>query len=206
MQKSILSLFDYSGVWSQPYVDAGYDVVRVDLQYPEGVCQVENNLIHIGMDILDFNSEWKEYWGILAAPDCSCFSRVGARWWPRQDKEGKTAHAMECFRKALELCDTAEGWWALENPPGRLHKLMPEIGPPSWQYQPYHYGDPWSKQTYIWGTATYPEPSDVVELPPTRRSPNGRTQGRVYGMSSSWKNQRAQTPEGFAKEFYKYNK
>lgn len=30
--KVILSLCDLAGTWSQPYVDAGYDVRRVDLQ------------------------------------------------------------------------------------------------------------------------------------------------------------------------------
>ncbi len=29
-QKTILSLFDYSGNWSKPYEDAGYNVIRVD--------------------------------------------------------------------------------------------------------------------------------------------------------------------------------
>ena len=29
----ILSLCDYSGVWSQPYADAGYRVVKVDIQH-----------------------------------------------------------------------------------------------------------------------------------------------------------------------------
>ena len=29
---TVLSLCDASGVWSQPYVDAGYDVRRVDLE------------------------------------------------------------------------------------------------------------------------------------------------------------------------------
>lgn len=30
--RTILSLCDYSGVWSEPYAVAGYDVVRIDLQ------------------------------------------------------------------------------------------------------------------------------------------------------------------------------
>ena len=31
--KKIISLCDFSGAWSQPYVDAGeYEVIRVDLQ------------------------------------------------------------------------------------------------------------------------------------------------------------------------------
>jgi len=32
---------------------------------------------------------------------------------------------------------------------------MPEIPPPSWQFQPWEYGDPWVKQTYT----THPERS-----------------------------------------------
>ena len=30
--RKILSLCDYSGAWSQPYLDAGYNVIRVDMQ------------------------------------------------------------------------------------------------------------------------------------------------------------------------------
>ncbi len=33
--KTVLSLCDYSGVWSQPYADTGYNVIRVDLQTSE---------------------------------------------------------------------------------------------------------------------------------------------------------------------------
>ncbi len=35
MNRLILSLCDYSGSWSAPYVEAGYRVVRVDLVAPE---------------------------------------------------------------------------------------------------------------------------------------------------------------------------
>lgn len=31
--RKILSLCDYSGAWSKPYADAGYEVVQVDLQH-----------------------------------------------------------------------------------------------------------------------------------------------------------------------------
>lgn len=32
MYKTILSLFDYSGHWSKPYKDAGYDVYQCDIK------------------------------------------------------------------------------------------------------------------------------------------------------------------------------
>lgn len=200
----ILSLFDFSGVWSQPYVDAGFTVVRVDLQHEEGEHQLRENLWHVGADVRDWNPSFKPY-GVLAAPDCACFCRPAARWWKRQDAEGKTRKAVAALRRALMICEMAEGWWALENPPGRHKKLLPRLGDHSWQFQPFHYGDAWNKQTYIWGTANKPAPTNIVEPPPTVRTPNGRSQGTIARMSSSWKRQREMTPPGFAKAFFECN-
>lgn len=39
-KKVILSLFDYSGSWSKPYRDAGYDVVQVDLKLGDDIFEV----------------------------------------------------------------------------------------------------------------------------------------------------------------------
>ncbi len=50
----ILSLCDYTGNWSQPYVEAGYDVVRVDLQH--------------GGDVRLLQKDTSPVHGILAAP------------------------------------------------------------------------------------------------------------------------------------------
>jgi hypothetical protein len=121
------------------------------------------------------------------------------------DGEGKTARDMALFRRCLQLCKMAGIWWALENPPGRHRSLMPEIPSPAWQFQPWEYGDAWVKQTYIWGTAAKPEVVRPVTPEPTRRTPNGRSQGRVAFMSSSWKREREKTPGGFAKAFFLAN-
>jgi hypothetical protein len=85
-------------------------------------------------------------------------------------------------------------------------RLMPDIPAPVWQYRPYEYGDPWDKQTYIWGTAVKPPVTTPIEPEKTRRTPNGRSQGRIAFMSSSWKRQREQTPEGFARAFFAANR
>lgn len=52
--RRILSLCDYTGNWSQPYADAGYDVVRIDLQH--------------GGDVRLLEMDTKPVHGILAAP------------------------------------------------------------------------------------------------------------------------------------------
>jgi hypothetical protein len=198
----LVSLCDYSGIWSQPFVDAGYRVMRVDIAHPAGV-QARGNLHVIGADVMEW---WppERPWGVLAAPSCTCFCRPGARWWGRMDATGQTARDVALFLRCLEICQTAESWWALENPPGRQRRLM-SIPEPAWQFQPYEYGHPWVKQTYIWGNAIKPAPTKIVQPEATRMTPNGRWQGRIAFMSSSWKREREKTPEGFARAFFAVN-
>lgn len=201
--KTILSLFDRSLIWSQPYADAGYHVVAVDLAHETGE-HADGNVTRVGVDLLRFDYPGRP-WAVLAAPPCTCFCRPGARWWFKMDFEGRTDRDCLLFTHAMRLCQTAESWWALENPPGRHRELMPSLPAPAWQYQPWEYGDPWGKQTYIWGTAVKPPVVAPVTPVPTRRTPNGRTQGRIAFMSSSWKQAREQTPFGFAKAFFAAN-
>lgn len=160
--------------------------------------------MHVGMDLTE-EQPGGVFDAVLAAPSCTCFCRPGARWWPRMDESGQTDRDIALFRACLEICRRAARWWALENPPGRHQKLIPELGPPAWQFQPWQYGDPWIKQTYIWGTAKQPPVTNTVEPEPTRRTPNGRSQGRIAFMSSSWKREREKTPSGFAKAFFEAN-
>lgn len=102
--RKILSLCDYSGAWSQPYVDAGYEVVRIDLQ---------NN----GQDVRLLQREDNVH-GILAAPPCTCFASSGARW-ERSDADMIEALSVvdACIRIAW-ACKPK--WWVLENPVGKL--------------------------------------------------------------------------------------
>jgi len=200
----VLSLCDYSGSWSQPYADAGYRVVRVDLQHPAGERQVSQNVWTVGADVSRFDFPWIPD-VVLAAPPCTCFCRPGARWWKRQDATGQTARDVTTFLDCLRLCRKANRYWALENPPGRHRKLIPELGPPAWQFQPWEFGDPWHKQTYVWGTAARPFATKIVKPPPTIRAPSGSTQGTIARMSSSWANERAKTPPGFARAFFEAN-
>lgn len=202
--KLIFSLCDYSGSWSEPYVAAGYRVIRVDLGHQDGQRGGLDGVMTVGVDVRLWDCTERPY-AVLAAPPCTCFCRPSARWWNRQDAAGQTQHDIEVMRACLRICQSASGWWAMENPPGRHRKIIPELGKPSWQWQPYEYGDPWGKQTYIWGTAVKPKVVNPVEPAPTRRTPNGKLQGRIAFMSSSWKRELEKTPAGFAIAFFQAN-
>src|SRR5882672_9352516 len=147
--KLLLSLCDFSGSWSAPFVTLGYQVVRVDIQHAQGeFMSYEDGTWCVGADVTRFDFPWRPH-AVLAAPPCTCFCRPSARWWSRQDAAGETANNIAVMRACLRLCATALEWWALENPPGRHQRLIPELGEPAWQYQPFEFGDPWGKQTYI---------------------------------------------------------
>ena len=96
--KIILDLCGGTGAWSKLYAAAGYDRRIITLpKYDVRIYQPPPNI-----------------YGVLAAPPCNCFSRVGARWWPEMDTDGRTAEAVQIFRQCWELCQLASTFWALE--------------------------------------------------------------------------------------------
>jgi hypothetical protein len=204
MKGVILSLCDFTGNWSRPYEQAGYDVIRVDLQHGRDVRLMR----HIGMPVH----------GILAAPPCTHFSRAGAVHWKHKgDAELLEGLAVvdACLR-AVAIYRPA--WWALENPVGRLKDYL---GPPHWRFHPWMFGDPYTKRTWLWGHFTPPMPlfsaqaRDVVE--PRFSAPGGLSQGtkahlptfksldRTTYLGSRRKVERSATPMGFARAFFESN-
>lgn len=174
----ILSLCDYSGVWSQPYVDDGYDVIRVDLKHGQDVRLLELPDRHVH--------------GILAAPPCTVFANSGARW-ERSEREMLDGISIvdACCRIILA---TRPQWWVLENPAGKLSRYL---GPPVMTFQPNEYGDPYTKLTCLWGVFQAPVRT-LVEA----------TQGsRMHRIAPSPERTtiRSQTPEGFAHAFFEAN-
>lgn len=179
----ILSLCDHSGNWSRPYADAGYEVVRVDLQDGQDV----RTLAHMADRVR----------GILAAPPCTEFARSGAPHWKAKGEApllDGLALVDACLRAVAIY---RPEWWALENPIGRLKDYL---GPPAFRFDPCDYGQPWTKRTWLWGHFTPPVPlvCAAVRVAPTLGDVTTRKSGRD-------KNGRSATPEGFARAFFEAN-
>jgi hypothetical protein len=190
----IISLFDYSGTWSLPYRKAGCRVL-----------QVENKL---GFDVFSWNYKAiqpSHVAGILAAPPCTDFAVSGAQYWKKKDKTGKTKESVKLILRTLEIVKFFKpSFWAIENPIGRLNTVVPELahfGP--WYFEPFWYGDPWSKKTGLWGLFKKPKPGNVVK--PLRFSEQGSWTQLLGGKSEKTKELRSITPPGFARAFYKAN-
>ena len=182
----ILSLCDYSGEWSRPYREAGYDVRQIDMQLD-------------GRDVRLMEHPGPVY-GILAAPPCTMFGLGGAHLWAkRTEAEMLTALSVvdACLRLVM-LCQPT--FWALENPKGRLTRWL---GAPAYTFQPFWFGNAYTKMTHLWGKFNPPRPSAVAETPPRLR--NGYVEMISAGNGMSRQSRRSVTPAGFAKAFMEAN-
>jgi hypothetical protein len=198
--KTLLSLFDYTGNWSFPYAENGWTVFQVDIKH--------------GIDILDINTEWLyenifddapngTVNGILAAPPCTDFASSGAQYWKQKDADGRTEKSLALVKQVFKIVDVClPDFWAMENPVGRLPKLLPELSKP-WYFQPYWFGDAYVKKTGLWGNFNKPEITNVVK--PEKVCQQGSWIMKLGGKSEHTKELRSQTPEGFAWAFYAAN-
>jgi hypothetical protein len=196
--KTVLSLFDFSGNWSRPYRESGANVVQIDKK--------------LGTDVLELSATWimenvmNDFGtvdGILAAPPCTDFAVSGSQYWKAKDKDGRTEKSLELVRQVLRTVEFCKpDWWALENPVGRLHKLLPELGEP-WYWQPNWYGDPWTKKTALYGNFNRRLPRNDVE--PERVCKQGSWVQRLGGKSERTKELRSITPMGFSYAFFEAN-
>jgi hypothetical protein len=179
----ILDLCAGTGAWSEPYLEAGYDVHRFDLPTDVRLLERRDVMVH----------------GILAAPPCDKFARVGARW-KRTEADMRDALSIvdACLRAVFVYRPT---WWALENPVGKLARYL---GPPVFKFDPCDFGDPWTKRTWLWGMFKPP----IFALPvapvyPAHRP--ARSRDRTSMLSGSNRRERARTSAAFARAFFEAN-
>lgn len=208
----IVSLCDYSGNWSRPYKDLGYEVMQVDLK--------------TGGDARLLKKLDRKVHGVLAAPVCTAFSAAGAKHWKAKEAAGNQqlldglALVDACLRVVTVNDPT---WWVMENPVGRLKdwighhrftfnpsefagylgdaptgktyespkgELLPEL---AWMVDAY------TKRTCLWGDFKIPEKDE-------REAIHGSKMWAMYGGASErTKELRSITPMGFSTAFARAN-
>jgi hypothetical protein len=200
MTKIILDLCGGTGAWSRPYRNAGYDVRIVTLPEQDVRTYEPPNGVH----------------GILSAPPCTHFSFV-LNEKIKRDFDGGMEIVNACRRI---IAESKPKWWALENPYGHLVKFL---GKPRFVFQPWEFGDPWTKRTGIWGEFLIPRKTfsrwdEVRKLPlyvrPGRKKPNmvwlHKSSKALIPSFAEYKAEtdaafRAITPTGFANAFFEAN-
>ncbi len=210
MTETILDLCGGTGAWSRPYAKAGYDVIIIDTKD----IREDTPAKLIQLDVRKFLDQIQLYGakfcdiisvhGILCAPPCTHFSGSGAQYWKAKDADGRTEKHLTIVDACLGLIDWYEPeWWILENPVGRLPKLRQNrLGTPLMRFQPYEYGDPWTKRTCLWGEFNEPKKNPVEPIKSTKQ---GSWTQKLGGKSDKTKRLRSITPQGFAQAFFEAN-
>src|SRR5690348_41864 len=96
---TLLSLFDYSGEWSRPYYENGWEVIQWDIKLAEFMDVNNIETAEIALETFE------EVDGILAAPPCTEFTVSCAQWWNMKDQDGRTAAAVQLVLQVLRLVD-----------------------------------------------------------------------------------------------------
>lgn len=179
-RKIILSLCGGTGAWEEPYRKYPniYDVRNITLpEYDVRIYIPPENV-----------------YGILAAPPCDHFAVSGARWWKEKGKD-KLLEGLAIVDACMRIILVSNPiFWALENPVGRLRKYL---GEPKLIFQPYEYGDPYTKKTLLWGKFNIPEKNII--------KPFQGSKMQYIPPGSEQKKLRSITPEGFARAFFIIN-
>lgn len=185
-QKIILDLCGGTGAWSKPYKDNGYDVRLITLpDHDVRLYEPPDNV-----------------YGILAAPPCTMFSV--ARTVGKKHRD--LAEGMEVVESCLNIIWKCQykitsdhqrkpplKFWALENPKGMLEWFL---GKPTYFFQPYQFGNPYSKKTCLF----------CNPIPP------GQTMKHIFNPVDMKRDfakiseLRSITPSGFANAFYEANR
>lgn len=182
----VLSLCDYSGVWSRPYEEAGYLVVRVDLKH--------------GQDVRLFEMPSQKIHGILAAPPCTYFCRMRmCRGKPTDEEFIQALSVVDACLRLVAICKPS--WWCLENPQGYLKRWL---GEPRMKFDPCDFGDPWTKRTWLWGDFTIPQPQFVAPVDSWVRKHADSGPRKQTGIARTAV-ERSTTPAGFSQAFFEAN-
>lgn len=202
--KTLLSLFDHSGNWAEPFAKGGWNVIQWDIKHTCDFLSTHSDINDASADYFyeHIFDNFGTVDGILAAVPCTDFAVSGARWFAEKDANGSTEASVELVWQTLRIIDLCQpDFWVVENPISRIHKLVPELGRPLYYFNPCDFGEPYTKKTALYGKFN----ANLKRTPvtPTEGSKMWRQYG---GKSQRTKELRSVTPKGFAKAFYEANK
>lgn len=196
----VISLCDRTGIMVRPWADAGFECWCVDVRHSIRREQTRQGIHFVWGDVRSWTppaSVRARIGVVFAFPPCTHMAASGARDFRRK--------GTALLRDSLELftaCEHAAAWsgapYLIENPVG---KFSDHMGPPDFIFDPWQFGDPWTKKTCLWTGNSFVMPKPTVTTRPDRLV------SRMLGLppSPDRADLRSETPPGFARVVFAAN-
>jgi hypothetical protein len=222
MKKPVMiSMCDKSGIMARPWAEAGFVCICVDIQhsirataksrhkvdkfegggeihYVFGDARSWTPLHFVGDFFLQYNIAF-----VACFPVCTHVAGSGSQDY--SNKRGKPMKDIPLLMDALSLfnsCEQIASWsgapYMCENPVGVLptHHRKPD-----YYFQPWNYGDLWSKKTCLWTGNGFVMPKFIYETEP----PGVVEKIWLASPGEGRADERSETPTAFARAVFESN-
>lgn len=201
-QKIVISCFNYTTNFVQPWAAAGYLCYCVDIMHKPGETR-EGNIIKVGCDIHNWLPPRGDIVFCAFFPPCTDIAVSGARWF--KDK-GISAlyNSIGLFKRAVELAEYIGVPYLIENPVSTISTYWRK---PDYMFDPCDYAgyleDPspeaYTKRTCLWTGGGF-------VMPPVKRvEPVLGSKMHKLPPSEDRAMIRSATPLGFARAVFETN-
>lgn len=180
----------------KPWAEAGHRCVCVDIQHE--IYTIDGNVLKIRADLLRPWLYHEQPDIVFAFPPCTDVAVSGARWM--KDKGlGKLIDALTLFKRAIDIAEKAGCPYMLENPVSTVSTYWRK---PDYTFQPWQYGDNYTKTTCLWTGNGF-----VMPEPTVKECPADVDRKRIHHASPGEQraNFRSETPMGFARAVFEAN-
>lgn len=200
MKDVAIFLCSRTPIMAQPWAAAGYRCICVDIQHSIRRTRFENGIEFQWGDVRTWvpPEPYAKRIAFLAAfPPCTHVAVSGAR-----DFRTKGTAMLRDSLELFSSCYSAARWcgapFMVENPVG---KFSDHMLPPDYNFQPWQYGDLWTKKTCLWTGNGFVMPAPMYTEPPEG------VKELIWKMSPSddRADKRGETPPGFAKAVFLAN-
>lgn len=189
-----------------PWAEAGYECYCIDIQHSIRKPRTAGRITYTWGDVRTWtppDALARRLAFLFAFPPCTHVSSSGAR-----DHKTKGVALLSDALELFTACYNAGKWsgapFGVENPVGTLSTYM---GKPDYYFEPWHYGDPWTKATCLWtGNGFVMPPRQITD--PQSFWPEWETiKDRIHKLPPTGDrgDRRSETPAGFARAVFNAN-
>ena len=202
MRDTVLCLCDLTGVFAEPWVEAGYHAVLVDPQHGfdhtdgsvDFLARTVDEAMPVIMDLIDGGRIRM----VASFPPCTDLAVSGARWFSRKYSADHLfqARAVAVAEQCRTVGRLSGAPWFVENPVSVLSHVF---GHPDSTFQPWWFTrfeprDNYRKLTCLWHGGGWRQPRRNVDA--TLGPPDDRIHNCPPGPDRA--NIRSRTPRGFS--------